>query len=43
MNKDGEISTDNKLKYKRNAAYAVQITLEAISIIQQVEIIVRIL
>ena len=36
MNKDGEISTDNKLKYKRNAAYAVQITLEAISIIQQV-------
>ena len=36
MNKDGKISTDNKLKYKRNAAYAVQITLEAISIIQQV-------
>lgn len=36
MNRDNEISTQNKLKYKRNAAYSVQIVLEAISIMQQV-------
>ena len=36
MNLDNEISTQNKLKYKRNAAYSVQIVLEAISIMQQV-------
>ena len=36
MHESGQISTNNKLKYKRNAAYAVKITLESVSIMQQV-------
>ena len=36
MNMNKEVSTQNKLKYKRNAAYAVKIILEAVSIMQQV-------
>ena len=36
MHENGKISTSDKLKYKRNAAYAVKITLESVSIMQQV-------
>ena len=36
MHENGQITTNNKLKYKRNAAYAVKITLEAVCIMQQV-------